>query len=85
MSTIIFILLELWLPRTIYTVHVLALEHATLVLVACIDLNSEFVQSVPNWQWGGDGTRDSLAQKKWLQSQGFKFVNGVAEQACGFQ
>ena len=33
---------------------------------------------------GGAPTRDSLQQKKFLQSQGFKFVDGVAVNACGF-
>jgi len=55
-------------------------------MIPCLQKNiQDPVHLVPNWQWGGDGTRDSLAQKKWLQSQGFRFVNGVAEQACGFQ
>ena len=34
--------------------------------------------------WGGAPTRDSLQQKKFLETQGFKFVDGVAVNACGF-
>ena len=40
---------------------------------------------VPTWTWGGEPTRDSLRQKQFLQSQGFSFKNGIAEQACGFR
>ena len=55
-------------------------------MISCLKKNIQNpVHIVPVWQWGGDATRDSLAQKKWLQTQGFKFQNGIAEQACGFQ
>lgn len=40
---------------------------------------------VPTWTWGGEPTRDSLKQKEFLETQGFRFTNGVAHQACGFQ
>lgn len=35
--------------------------------------------------WGGAPTRDSIQQKKFLETQGFKFNNGIAEQSCGFR
>lgn len=55
-------------------------------MISCLKKNVQNpVHIVPVWQWGGDGTRDSLAQKKWLQTQGFKFQNGISEQSCGFQ
>jgi hypothetical protein len=34
--------------------------------------------------WGGAPTRDSIQQKKFLEQQGFKFTNGIAERSCGF-
>lgn len=34
--------------------------------------------------WGGSPTRDSIQQKKFLEQQGFKFTNGIAERSCGF-
>ena len=34
--------------------------------------------------WGGAPTRDSIQQKKFLEQQGFKFTNGIAERTCGF-
>jgi hypothetical protein len=40
---------------------------------------------VPTWIWGGEPTRDSLKQKEFLEDQGFRFTNGIAHQACGFQ
>ena len=40
---------------------------------------------VPTWTWGGEPTRDALKQKEFLQNQGFRFTNGIAHQACGFQ
>ena len=40
---------------------------------------------VPTWTWGGEPTRDALKQKEFLQGQGFRFTNGIAHQACGFQ
>lgn len=36
--------------------------------------------------WGGAPTRDSLQQKKFLETQGFKFnKQGITDQACGFR
>jgi|TARA_B110000259_G_C13977735_1_gene387377 hypothetical protein len=48
--------------------------------------NAEHIVFNPNKiVWGGQPTRDSLQQKKFLERQGFKFnKKGIAEQACGF-
>ena len=47
--------------------------------------NAEHIVFNPNKiVWGGQPTRDSLQQKKFLKTQGFKFVDGVAVNACGF-
>jgi hypothetical protein len=36
------------------------------------------------WVRGGAPTRDVLEQKKFLESQGVKFVQGIPENSCGF-
>ena len=55
-------------------------------MVPCLKNNIQNANHiVPTWTWGGEPTRDSLKQKEFLQDQGFRFTNGVAHQACGFQ
>ena len=55
-------------------------------MVKCLKDNIQNANHiVPTWTWGGEPTRDSLKQKEFLQNQGFRFTNGVAHQACGFQ
>ena len=55
-------------------------------MVKCLKDNIQNANHiVPTWTWGGEPTRDSLKQKEFLQDQGFRFTNGVAHQACGFQ
>jgi hypothetical protein len=57
-------------------------------MVPCLSRNIQNpVHIVPDPSklvWGGQPTRDSLQQKKFLKTQGFKFVDGVAVNACGF-
>ena len=58
-------------------------------LVPCLQRNIQnpdnIVFNPDKLVWGGAPTRDSLQQKKFLENQGFKFTNGIAERACGFQ
>lgn len=57
-------------------------------LVPCLARNIQNPDNIvfdPNKMvWGGAPTRDSLQQKKFLEQQGFKFTNGIAEKSCGF-
>ena len=57
-------------------------------LVPCLQRNIQNPDNIvfdPNKVvWGGLATRDSLQQKKFLESQGFRFTNGIAERSCGF-
>jgi hypothetical protein len=57
-------------------------------LVPCLSRNIQNPDNLvfdPNKMvWGGAPTRDSLQQKKFLEQQGFKFTNGIAEKSCGF-
>lgn len=55
-------------------------------MISCLKKNIQNPNHiVPTWTWGGEPTRDSLKQKDFLETQGFRFTNGVAHQACGFQ
>ncbi len=57
-------------------------------LVPCLARNIQnpenLVFNPEKHTWGGDASRDSLYQKKFLKKQGFRFTNGIAEKACGF-
>jgi hypothetical protein len=54
-------------------------------MIKCLQDNIQNTNHiVPTWTWGGEPTRDALKQKEFLEEQGFRFTNGVANQSCGF-
>jgi hypothetical protein len=54
-------------------------------LIPCLSRNIQNpVHIVPIWTNGGESTRSALAQKAFLEENGFRFINGIADQSCGF-
>ena len=37
---------------------------------------------VPDWQWGGEGTRDVLAQRDFLESNGYSYDGNIWKKKC---
>lgn len=55
-------------------------------MVDCLKRNIQNPNNIiESWVRGGANTSDVLYQKRFLESQGYKFVNGIAVESCGFK
>jgi hypothetical protein len=67
--------------------EVSTLDLQFIPMVPCLKRNIQNPNNIvePWGPRGGHNTSDVLYQKRFLENQGYKFVNGIAVESCGFK